>query len=68
MQLWLLDTPMDVSLAIPYMLVERATVGEEYDGVKERVFRDSVKSSLEPVTLRRLWDTSKSRLEARSVG
>jgi hypothetical protein len=37
---------MDVSLAIPDALVELATVGEEYDGMKERVFEVVLKAAL----------------------
>jgi hypothetical protein len=59
---------MDVSLAISDVLVELATVGEEYNAMKERVFRGSVKSGFDPLTLRRVWNTSESRIEARGVG
>jgi hypothetical protein len=59
---------MDVSLAIPDALVELAIIGEEYDGMNERVFRGSVKSGFEPLMLRRVWNTSESRIEARGVG
>jgi hypothetical protein len=59
---------MDVSLAIPDALVELAAVGEEYDGMKERVFRGSVKSGFEPLMLRQVLNTSESRIEARGVG